>query len=75
MVTSSMTQDVLMRGSAASEIDSLTGYIVRLADRHGVPAPYNRTIYRLAKERFGPGFQPMRCEDLLAEVEKELRHA
>lgn len=70
MVMSSMTQDILLRASGTSEIDSLTGYIVRLAEEHRVPAPYNATIYRLAKERFGPGFQPMRCEDVLAEVEK-----
>jgi 2-dehydropantoate 2-reductase len=74
MVTSSMTQDVLMRGSGISEIDSLTGYIVRLADKHHVPAPYNKTIYRLAKQRFGPDFQPMRCEDVLAEIENTLRN-
>jgi 2-dehydropantoate 2-reductase len=70
MVMSSMTQDILLRGSGVSEIDSLTGYIVRLAKKHHLPAPYNNSIYRLAKERFGPNFRPMRCEDILAEVEK-----
>jgi 2-dehydropantoate 2-reductase len=70
MVVSSMTQDILLRGSGVSEIDSLTGYMVRLAEKHHVQAPYNQTIYRLAKEHFGPGFQPMRCEDVLAAVEK-----
>jgi 2-dehydropantoate 2-reductase len=70
MVMSSMTQDILLRHSGTSEIDSLTGYIVSLAEKYHVPAPYNKTIYRLAKERFGPDFQPMRCEDVLAEVEK-----
>lgn len=73
MVMSSMTQDILLRDTGMSEIDSLTGYIVRLAEKHQVPAPYNKTIYRLAKDRFGPGFQPMRCEDVLAEVEKAKR--
>jgi len=70
MVISSMTQDILQRGSGVSEIDSLTGYMVRLAEEHRVQAPYNQTIYRLAKENFGPDFQPMRCEDVLAAVEK-----
>lgn len=70
MIMSSMTQDVLLRGSSQSEIDSLTGYIVRLADRYKVPAPYNLTIYRLARERFGPGFEPMRAEEVMAEVDK-----
>ncbi|MBI5896805.1 MAG: 2-dehydropantoate 2-reductase [Desulfobacterales bacterium] len=74
MVISSMTQDILLRGSSLSEIDSLTGYIVRLADKHHIPAPYNQTIYRLAKERFGPGFQPLRCEEVVAEVGKTYRN-
>jgi 2-dehydropantoate 2-reductase len=72
MVMSSMTQDILLRGSGVSEIDSLTGYIVRLADKHHLSAPYNKTIYRLAKEGFGPDFQPIRCQDVLAEVEKAI---
>ena len=73
MVMSSMTQDILLRGSDVSEIDSLTGYIVSLAEKHHVAAPYNTTIYRLAKERFGPHFQPLRCEEVAAEVEKALQ--
>ncbi len=73
MVISSMTQDILVRGSSLSEIDSLTGHILRLAEKHHVPAPYNQTIYRLAKERFQPGFNPMRCEEVAAEVQKAYR--
>jgi ketopantoate reductase len=70
MVMSSMTQDILLRGSGSSEIDSLTGYIVRLAQEHGVDAPYNETIYRLAKESFGEGFKPMSCEAVMAAVDE-----
>jgi len=73
MVISSMTQDILLRGSSLSEIDSLTGYIVRLAEKCHVPAPYNQTIYRLAGERFQPGFQPMRCEAVAEEVQQASR--
>jgi len=70
MVMSSMTQDVALHGAQRTELESLTGYIVRLARRYRVPAPYNTTIYRLGRERFRPGFKPMRCEDVLAEVER-----
>ncbi|MGD0634788.1 MAG: 2-dehydropantoate 2-reductase [Beijerinckiaceae bacterium] len=70
MVMSSMTQDVALHGAQSTELESLTGYIVRLARRYNVPAPYNTTIYRLGRERFRPGFKPMRCEDVLAEVER-----
>ncbi|MGD0640515.1 MAG: 2-dehydropantoate 2-reductase [Roseiarcus sp.] len=69
MVMSSMTQDVALHDARNTELESLTGYIVRLARRNGVPAPYNATIYRLGRERFRPGFTPMRCEDVLAAVE------
>lgn len=70
MVMSSMTQDVALRGAHDTELESLTGYIVQLAQRLGVPAPYNQTIYQLGRERFHPGFQPMRCEDVQAEVDR-----
>ena len=67
----SMTQDVALRGAHDTELESITGYIVQLAARHGVPAPYNKTIYRLGREKFRPGFQPLDCEQVLAAVERE----
>ena len=67
----SMTQDVALRGATDTELESITGYIVQLAGQHGVPAPYNRAILRLGREKFRPGFTPMRCEDVLAAVEGE----
>jgi 2-dehydropantoate 2-reductase len=71
MRMSSMTQDVVLRGARDTELESITGYIVGLAAEHGVPVPYNRAIYRLGKERFHPGFEPLNCEDVLAAVERE----
>jgi 2-dehydropantoate 2-reductase len=68
---SSMTQDVALRGAHDTELESITGYMLQLAAAHGVSAPYNRAIYRLGREKFHPGFEPMRCEDVLAEVEHE----
>jgi 2-dehydropantoate 2-reductase len=70
MRMSSMTQDVMLRGARDTELDSITGYIVELAGRHGVPVPYNRAIYRLGREKFHAGFAPMRCEDVLAAVDR-----
>jgi hypothetical protein len=71
MNMSSMTQDVALRGAHDTEIESITGYIVGLAAKHGVPAPYNRAIHRLGLERFHPGFQPLPCGEVLAAVEGE----
>jgi len=67
----SMTQDVALRGAHDTELESITGYIVALAAEHGVPASYNRAIYRLGREKFHPGFEPLRCEEVLAAVERE----
>ena len=75
MQMSSMTQDVVMRGANDTELESITGYIVQLAAEHGVPAPYNRAIYRLGRERFRPGFAPLSCEEVLAAVERERKTA
>jgi 2-dehydropantoate 2-reductase len=71
MRMSSMTQDVVLRGAQDTELESITGYIVRLAAEHGVPVPYNRAIYRLGREKFRPGFVPLAPEAVLAAVERE----
>jgi len=71
MAMSSMTQDVALRGATETELESITGYIVGLADAHNVPAPYNRAIYRLGREKFRPGFAPLSCEEVLAAVGRE----
>lgn len=73
MVMSSMAQDILQRGGTDSELESLNGYFLSMADKGGVKAPYNRAIYRLCKERFSKGsFTPMDVRDVWAVVEKEL---
>lgn len=72
MVISSMAQDVVQRGSAESEIETLNGRLIALADAHGLAVPVNRAIYRLCRERFGkPGFQPLAIEEVWAEVQRQ----
>ena len=68
VVMTSMTQDVLLRGAYQTELDSLTGYVLGLAKRAGISAPYNEAIYRLGQKHFHPGFVPLHCEDVLAAV-------
>jgi hypothetical protein len=54
-------------------LDSLTGYILKLARKNKVHAPYNETIYALGKERFNkPGFIAMDVKEVWAEVQKKL---
>ena len=65
MVISSMAQDVLQRGGTQSELESLNGYLLALADRHGIDAPYNRSIYALCKKEFAKeGFTPLDIEEV-----------
>lgn len=68
---SSMTQDMALRGGYDTELESITGYIVQLAAERNVATPYNRAIYRLGREKFRPGFEPIPCEEVLAAVERE----
>ncbi len=69
---SSMGQDVLQRGRSQTELEYLNGYLLELAERQGVAAPYNRAIYRLCKQQFSrPGFQPLDVEAVWNEVQLE----
>lgn len=45
----SMLQDI--EAGRRTEIDTITGAAVRLADKHGVAAPLSRTLYALVKGR------------------------
>ena len=70
MVLSSMAQDILQRKAGISELDSLLGEFVRLADQHNVPMPYNKAIYRLCKEEFAkPDFKPLTEEQVWKAVQ------
>lgn len=74
MVVSSMAQDIIQRGGTDSELETINGYFLKLADKHNVSAPYNRTVYELCKERFAApgGFKPMDIKEVYAEIEKNL---
>ncbi len=72
MVMSSMAQDVLQRGGADSELDTLNGHFLRLADRHKLAVPYNRAVYALCKERFGKGLPPLGIEEVWSAVAARL---
>ena len=59
----SMAQDVF-GGKTTTELEVLNGYMLDLAWRIAFPTPINETIYEVAKERFGPDFQPISEQDL-----------
>ncbi len=72
MVISSMAQDVLQRGGADSELETLNGHFIRLADDKKLKVPYNRAVYGLCKERFGKGLEPMGVEEVWGAVKGRL---
>jgi 2-dehydropantoate 2-reductase len=59
----SMTQDVF-GGKPDTELESLNGYMLKLAKKVGVPMPINQAIYEIAKESFCSGFRPIEEIDL-----------
>ena len=72
MVLSSMAQDILQRKSGISELDSLLGEFIRLADQHKVPVPYNKAVYRLCKEGFAKkDFKPLTEEQVWQAVKEQ----
>ena len=73
MVVSSMAQDVILRHGAQTELDSINGYIVGLADQVGHQAPYNRAIYELAKREFSkPDFKPLDVREVWRAVAERM---
>lgn len=73
MVLSSMAQDVLQRHGKDTELETINGYIVSLADKIGMKAPYNRTIYPLCKREFSRDeFTPLDVKEVWAEIARNL---
>jgi 2-dehydropantoate 2-reductase len=73
MVLSSMAQDVLQRKAGVSELDSLLGHFIELADKYRVSAPYNRAVYRLCKAGFAKTpFKPLTEEEVWEAVKAEI---
>ncbi|NBI30193.1 ketopantoate reductase family protein [Chengkuizengella marina] len=73
MVMSSMGQDIIQHGKSDSELESLNGYFIHLADMANLKAPYNRAIYKLCKEGFKKTpFQPLDVEKVWEKVEQEM---
>jgi 2-dehydropantoate 2-reductase len=48
----SMSQDMIRRQRSRSELESLNGYLLKLAESVNIEVPYNQIIYKLCKEQF-----------------------
>jgi 2-dehydropantoate 2-reductase len=68
-ILNSMGQDVLLKRKRETELESLNGYIIRLADSVGAKAPHNRALYDLCKSEFNRAeFQPLSIEEIWKSV-------
>ena len=67
-----MTQDIIQNNLGVSELESINGYILKLADEYNIEAPYNRIVYNLSKKMFKKNFQPMDVTEILQEVKKAI---
>ncbi|MGE0635947.1 MAG: ketopantoate reductase family protein [Bacteroidia bacterium] len=69
MGMSSMAQDIFSRNTTDTELDDINGYLLSLADKHKMPAPYNRVVYRLCKKNFSENsFQGLSVEEVWNEI-------
>ena len=65
MHITSMGQDVYLTHRGATELESLNGYFVRLAESTGFDARYNRALYRITRDWLAqPEIRPMHEREL-----------
>jgi len=63
--STSMASDIIAKGKGESELESINGYLLKLADKHGVEVPYSRRLYELCQQRFSETpFRPMTAAEL-----------
>ena len=63
--STSMASDIIAKGKGESELESINGYLLKLADKHGVDVPYSRRLYELCQQRFSETpFRPMTAAEL-----------
>jgi len=63
--STSMASDIITKGKGESELESINGYLLKLADKHEVDVPYSRRLYELCQQRFSETpFRPMTAGEL-----------
>ncbi|MFX1277056.1 MAG: ketopantoate reductase family protein [Promethearchaeota archaeon] len=69
----SMMQDIIIRGKSQSELESLNGYFVKLADSLNIKAPFIKTVYQLCKTQFNKStFQPLNIDVVWNKINENL---
>jgi 2-dehydropantoate 2-reductase len=69
----SMAQDVITVKRDENELETINGYLLKLAKKHGVSVPYNQALYEACKDRFlKKQFNPMSETELWERVKTKL---
>ncbi|MFX1409832.1 MAG: ketopantoate reductase family protein [Promethearchaeota archaeon] len=70
----SMAQDMIIRQKNTSELESLNGYLLELADLHRLEVPYNRIIYNLCKEHFNKiPYRPIQVDVVWKKINENIK--
>ncbi len=72
MLLDSMSQDILIKKKKQSELETLNGYVLSLAEKMGLNAPYNEIVYELCKKQFSfEEFKPLSIEYIWDKVNEK----
>lgn len=70
----SMTQDIIIRQKTQSELEHLNGYLISLAKKLGISAPYSSTINELCKSQFQKKpFKQLEAEEVWQVIQEKLK--
>ena len=72
MHITSMGRDVFLTKSGATELESLNGFVLRLAESAGHDARYKRALYAITREWLAqPEARPMHERELWARLQAQ----
>jgi 2-dehydropantoate 2-reductase len=70
----SMVQDIILRTKSQSELESLNGYMLNLANSIGFDTPINKKVYELCKEQFSnQPYKPLPVETVWNKIQGNIR--
>jgi 2-dehydropantoate 2-reductase len=65
----SMAQDMVIRQKKQSELETLNGYLIELADSYSLEIPLNKMIYKLCNENFSKDpYEPLEIDVVWEQV-------
>ena len=73
MVMSSMAQDIIQNKTGDSELETINGQLLEIAERYKLEVPYNKKVYQLCKREFAKeNFKSMDIKEVWQEIQSVL---